>query len=129
MMTGKAVPNAVDEYIAAAHEPARAMLTKMRAAIQAALPEDAVEVISYRMPAFKLGKIVVWFAAFRSHCSLFPTAAVIDRYRNELTGYKCSKGTIQFPLDKPLPVALIKRLARASMELIESERAGKKRKS
>ncbi len=127
MKTGKCSPNTVDEYIAAAHEPARAMLTKMRAAIRAALPADAVEVISYRMPAFKLGKIVVWFAAFQSHCSLFPTAAVMDRYRNGLAGYKCSKGTVQFPLDKPLPVALIKRLAKARMELIESEAASRKR--
>jgi uncharacterized protein YdhG (YjbR/CyaY superfamily) len=77
------------------------------------VPAGASEVISYRIPAFKDDRVLVWFAAFANHCSLFPTNAVIEQFRNELKGYSLSKGTIQFPLDKPLPTALIKRIVKA----------------
>ena len=93
------------------------MLIKMRAAIRSALPAEATEVISYKMPAFKLKKTLVWFAAFRNHCSLFPTAAVLDQFKTELAGYKTSKGTVQFPLEKPLPIALIKKLVKVRLQL------------
>jgi uncharacterized protein YdhG (YjbR/CyaY superfamily) len=92
------------------------MLAKMRVAIRSALPSDADEVISYRMPAFRLKKVLVWYAAFQDHCSLFPTAAVLDQFRDELTRFKTSKGTVQFPLDKPLPSALIKKLVKARLK-------------
>lgn len=105
----------IDQYIAAVPEPARTMLKKMRVAIRSALPPEATEVISYRIPAFKLKKVLVWFAAFKDHCSLFPTAAVIDEFRDELQMYTISKGTIQFPFDKPLPETLIKKLVRARL--------------
>ena len=85
----------------------------MRAAIRAAVPAEATETISYRMPAFKHKRVLVWFAAFASHCSLFPTAAVIERFRDELEGFTTSKGTVQFPIGKPLPIALIKKLVKA----------------
>ena len=91
----------------------------MRALIRSAVPKDATEVISYRMPAFRQKKIIVWYAAFSGHCSLFPTAAVIKKYTDELAGYKISKGTIQFPLDKPLPIALIRRLVKARVAEIQ----------
>jgi uncharacterized protein YdhG (YjbR/CyaY superfamily) len=103
----------VDEYFARIAEPGRGRLSEMRAAIRAAVPAGATEVISYRIPAFRHGKIVVWYAAFAEHCSLFPTAAVIEEFRNELKGYKTAKGTIQFPFRKPLPVDLIKRIVKA----------------
>ena len=112
----KSQPADVDVYVAAIPEPARTMLIKMRAAVRSALPAEANEVISYKIPAFKIQKILVWFAAFRDHCSLFPTAAVLDQFKTELTGYKTSKGTVQFPLDKPLPVALIKKLVNARLQ-------------
>jgi len=105
----------VDQYLAATPELARAMLIKMRAAIRSALPAEATEVISYKMPAFKLKNVVVWFAAFQDHCSLFPAAAVIGQFKAELAAYKTSKGTVQFPLDKPLPIALIKKLVKARL--------------
>ena len=113
----------VDRYIDAAPEPARAMLIKMQAAIRSTLPKDAVEVISYRMPAFRLKKVLVWYAAFQDHCSLFPTAAVMDQFRDQLAAYKTSKGTVQFPLNKPLPVALIKKLVMARLEKSRSQPA------
>ena len=106
----------VNSYIAGVPEPARTMLAKMRAAIRSALPSDADEVISYRMPAFRLKKVLVWYAAFQDHCSLFTTAAVLDQFRDELTRFKTSKGTVQVPLDEPLPLALIKKLVKARLK-------------
>jgi uncharacterized protein YdhG (YjbR/CyaY superfamily) len=65
------------------------------------------------MPAFKHGRILVWFAAFTNHCSLFPTAAVVEAFKTELMGLATSKGTVQFATDKPLPIALIRRMVKA----------------
>jgi uncharacterized protein YdhG (YjbR/CyaY superfamily) len=106
-------PRNIDEYLAGVPEPARITLNKMRAAIRSALPPEASETISYRIPAFKYKVVLVWFAAFSDHCSLFPTASVIEAFKNELKSFSTSKGTIQFPADKPLPIALIKRLVKA----------------
>lgn len=103
----------VEDYFAAVPQPARNVLEKMRLLIRSAVPKDATEVISYRIPAFRRNKIIVWYAAFSSHCSLFPTAAIIAEFKDELKDYKISKGTIQFALDKPLPSALIKRIVKA----------------
>jgi uncharacterized protein YdhG (YjbR/CyaY superfamily) len=85
----------------------------LRATIRSALPRDVTETISYRMPAFKRDGVLVWYAAFAGHCSLFPGASALQRFKNEVAAYKTSKGTIQFALDKPLPVALIKRIVKA----------------
>ena len=106
-------PRTVDEYLACVPEPARAMLGQMRAAIRAAVPSEAAEIISYRIPAFKHKQVLVWFAAFSGHCSLFPTAAIIQEFKDELKSFSTSKGTIHFPLDQPLPTALIEKLVRA----------------
>jgi uncharacterized protein YdhG (YjbR/CyaY superfamily) len=100
------------------------MLMKMRAAIRSAVPPSATETISYRMPAFRTNKgILVWFAAFSNHCSLFPTGAVIEALAKELEGYTTSKGTIHFPTDKPLPTALIKKVVRTRVAQIEAKKA------
>lgn len=114
----------VDEYVAGVADPARGMLEKMRALIRSALPREATETISYRMPAFKHKKLLVWFAAFKNHCSLFPTAAVIERFSDELKGFTIAKGTVQFPLGKPLPATLIKKLVKARLE--QSEGRGRR---
>ena len=114
-------PKTVDEYLAAVPRPARTTLEKVRAAIRSAVPREAIEVISYGIPAFKYKGVLVWFAAFSNHCSLFPTAAVIKRFRNELEGFVISKGTIQFPTDKPLPAALIKKMVKARVAQVESK--------
>jgi len=106
-------PKNVDEYLASVPEPARGTLKKVRAAIWSAVPPEATECISYGMPAFKNKGVLVWFAAFSNHCSLFPTAAVIEAFKKELKGFSTSKGTIQFPTDKPLPAALVKKLVKA----------------
>jgi uncharacterized protein YdhG (YjbR/CyaY superfamily) len=109
----KVAPKNVDEYVAGIPEPARCAFDKMRAAIRSVVPPQAVEIISYGIPAFKDQRVLVWFAAFSNHCSLFPTAAVIEAFSDELRGFSTSKGTIHFPTDKPLPVALVKKVVKA----------------
>jgi uncharacterized protein YdhG (YjbR/CyaY superfamily) len=109
----------VDDYLAGISQPARKQLEKLRSVIASVVPKEATEVISYGIPAFRQKKIVVWYAAFASHCSLFPTAAVIEKFRDDLKSYTISKGTIQFPLDKPLPSALIKRIVKARLAEIQ----------
>ena len=111
--TGQGGPQDVDKYIAAALEPVRSRLKEMRAAIRSAVPAEAVEIISYQIPAFKTKKVLVWYAGFSEHCSLFPTASVIEELRDELGGFTVSKGTVQFPIEKALPTALIKKLVKA----------------
>lgn len=110
---GRSEEAAVAEYIAQVPEPARRMMNELRAIIRSAVPAQATEVISYRIPAFRDKKVLVWYAAFAKHCSLFPTNAVIEMFKDELKDFSISKGTIQFPIGKPLPVALIKRIVKA----------------
>jgi uncharacterized protein YdhG (YjbR/CyaY superfamily) len=105
----------VEEYLARVPEPARSTLNKIRAAIRSAVPPETSEVISYGIPAFRHKVVVMWYAAFSGHCSLFPTASVIEVFKKELEGYSISKGTIRFPIDKPLPAALVKKMVRARM--------------
>lgn len=110
---GKNTPESVDEYVARTPASARSSLKQLRAAIRSVVPAEATEVISYRIPAFNHNRILVWFAAFSEHCSLFPKASVIEKFKEELKGFPTSKGTIHFPHDKPLPIALIKRIVKA----------------
>jgi uncharacterized protein YdhG (YjbR/CyaY superfamily) len=113
----------IDDYLAGVPQPARGTLKKIRAAIRSAVPPEATETISYGIPGFRYSKeVLVWFAAFSDHCSLFPTAAVIAAFKNELKGFSTSKGTIQFPTDKPLPAALVKKLVKARVAQNESKK-------
>ena len=99
----------VDEYLANTPEPAQSTLKHIRAVIKSVVPKETTEVISYGIPMFKFNGMLVGYAAFKKHCSLFPTGSgVLDRFAKELKGYRTSKGTIQFPPDKPLPDALIR---------------------
>jgi uncharacterized protein YdhG (YjbR/CyaY superfamily) len=108
-----APPRNVDEYFAGVPEPARSALHQMRATIRSAVPPEATEAISYRIPAFRYNGPLLCYAAFSNHCSLFPTAAVIAAFKKELEGYTTSKGTIHFPLNKPLPTTLLRKLVKA----------------
>ena len=121
---GHGVPKNVDEYLAGVPQPARSTLNKIRAAIRSAVPSEATETISYGIPAFKHKGVLVWFAAFSNHCSFFPTAYVIEAFKNELKGFSTSKGTIHFPTDKPLPSALVKKMVKLRVAQVE----GKKRR-
>jgi uncharacterized protein YdhG (YjbR/CyaY superfamily) len=116
-------PTTVDEYFGRLHEPARSTLNSMRAAIRSAVPRAATETISYQMPAFAHQGVLVWYAVFADHCSLFPTGSVLQAFKDDLEEFKTSKGTVQFPLDKPLPLALIKRIVKARV----AQAAAKKR--
>jgi len=116
-------PKTIDEYLVGVSEPARATLSKMRAVILSAAPKETEEVISYKIPAFKYKNVLVWFAAFADHCSFFPTAAVIEAFREDLQGFTLSKGTIQFPLNKPLPAALVKKMVRMRVAQAEKKKS------
>jgi uncharacterized protein YdhG (YjbR/CyaY superfamily) len=118
----KGAPKNVDEYMARVPEPARSTLTKLRAAIRSAVPPEATETISYRIPAIRYKGILVWFAAFSDHCSLFPTASVIAAFKHDLKDFSTSKGTIHFPLHKPLPTELIKKLVKARLAEVRNKR-------
>lgn len=104
-------------YLAAQPPATRAVLRKIRETIRAVAP-DAVDSFSYRIPGVKLdGKALVWYAGFRHHASLYPIGdAIRKRFARELEGYETSKGTVRFPLDKPLAVGLVKRLVKARVE-------------
>ena len=112
-MKSKLPANTVEEYLAGTAEPARSTLKHIRAVIKSVVPKETTEVISYRIPMFKYKGMLVGYAAFAKHCSLFPTGSgVIERFARELKPYRTSKGTIQFPSDKPLPDALLKKIVK-----------------
>ena len=114
MKKGAATAKNVDDYLAALPAEARSSLEAIRKAVRAAAPK-AAEVISYQMPMYKQNGMIVGFAAFKDHCSLFPGAKPVATFKDELKAYKTSKGTIQFPIGKPLPAALVKKLVKARL--------------
>lgn len=116
----QSIPRTVDEYIAAQPEAVRPKLEQVRAAIRKAVPE-AVEGIGYRMPGYKLrGKPMLYFAGFKEHYSLFAASGTFfAQLAEELAGYEVRKGTVHFPLGKPVPVRLITRIAKLRAAGIE----------
>ena len=111
----------VEAYLAEVPEPARTTLEKVRAMIRSVVPAEATEGLSYGMPAFRYRGALVGYAAFKDHCSFFPmNASLIDTMKEELKGYRTSKGTLQFPSDKPLPATLLKKMVK--VRIAENER-------
>ncbi|MBK9333128.1 MAG: DUF1801 domain-containing protein [Ignavibacteria bacterium] len=103
-------PADIDGYIAGFPEEIRVILNKLRETIRKAAP-GAREGINYGIPAYRLnGKEVVYFAAFKNHIGIYPAPRGVDEFKKELAEYKGGKGTVQFPLDKPLPLRLISRI-------------------
>jgi uncharacterized protein YdhG (YjbR/CyaY superfamily) len=126
MRSSSKVPKDIDEYLASVPEPARTTLSKVRAAIRAAVPSEATEAITYRMPTFKYKGALLAFGAFKNHCSLFPMSlAVVAAFKKELKNFPTSKGTIHFPLDKPLPAALLKKIVKARIAQNEERKRSK----
>src|SRR5712692_6571088 len=99
----------IDEYIKTFPEDVQSILEKMRQTIRKAAPE-AEEAISYQMPTFKLNGNLVHFAAFKNHVSFFPTARGVEAFKKELSRFKGSRGTVQFPLDRPIPYDLVRKI-------------------
>jgi uncharacterized protein YdhG (YjbR/CyaY superfamily) len=102
-------PNEVDKYIAGFPKETRKRLEQIRATVRKAAP-GAEEVISYQMPAFKYHGILVFFAAYKNHIGFYPTASGIETFKKELSNYKGAKGSVQFPLNQPLPLTLIAKI-------------------
>ena len=119
----------IDEYIATFPEEIQKKLEELRATIKASAP-DAEEKISYQMPTFTLKGNLVHFAAFKKHIGFYPVPTGIEEFKNELSVYEGGKGSVKFPLDKPIPFDLISRIVkfRVKENLERAEAKGKKRK-
>jgi uncharacterized protein YdhG (YjbR/CyaY superfamily) len=128
MRTKQAAPEDIDEYIAGFPKDVQAILEKIRMTIRKAAPE-AEETISYQIPTFTLHGNLVHFAAFKNHVGLYPAPRGHETFKDELSAYEGGKGTVRFPLDKPIPFALITRIVkfRVKKNLERAKAKGKKR--
>jgi uncharacterized protein YdhG (YjbR/CyaY superfamily) len=111
MEGNKGHPTTIDEYISQFPEDVQHILAKIRAVIKESAPE-AVEIISYQMPAFYLNGYLVWFGGYPHHIGFYPKGTGIDAFKEELSAYKWRKGSVQFPLDKPIPYELISKIVK-----------------
>lgn len=111
MDTNKTIPATIDEYIAGFPKDVQQILQKIRMTIHEAAPE-AQEKISYQMPTFYLKGNLVHFAAFKEHIGFYPVPTGIEKFKKELSVYKQGKGSVQFPLDQPMPYALITKIVK-----------------
>ena len=111
MKTKLTTSEGIDEYVAGFSAEVRSRLQKIRATIRQAAP-DAEEAIKYRMPTFTLQGNLVHFAAFKRHIGFYPTSSGIRRFKKELSNYEGAKGSVRFPLEKPVPLALISKIVK-----------------
>jgi uncharacterized protein YdhG (YjbR/CyaY superfamily) len=111
MKTNQSSSPKIDAYIAAFPEDVQAILKKIRSTIQNAAP-DAEETINYGIPTFTLKGNLVHFAGFKKHIGFYPTPTGIEKFKKELSVYEGAKGSVQFPLDKPIPYALISKIVK-----------------
>ena len=125
-MPAQSTPATIDEYIATFPPDVQAILKKIRATIRAAAPE-AEQKISYRMPAFALDRILIYFAAFKNHIGIYPPVRGDDKLIKELARHRGEKGNLKFPLDEPIPYKLISKIVRLRMKE-HAERVRSKRK-
>ena len=122
MTARKARPESISEYIEAAPNPARKKLQEMRACIRKAAP-GATEGMKWGMPAFSYKRILVTFAAHKNHIGFYPTPSAVKAHAKELAKFHTARGSIQFPLEKPLPLSLIRKITVFRMrESIEQDR-------
>jgi uncharacterized protein YdhG (YjbR/CyaY superfamily) len=126
MKRSRTAPQDIDQYIAGFPPAVRAKLTRLRAAIRKAAPQ-AKEAIKYQMPTFTQHGNLVHFAAYQHHIGFYPAPRAIERFKEELSAYEGSKGTVRFPLDKPVPVGLIGRIVKFRVQQ-DRERAAARKK-
>ena len=127
MRPNQRTPGTIDEYIAGFPVPVQESLEKMRKTIRKAAP-NAEETISYQMPAFTLEGSLVYFAAFKNHIGLYPRPTAIKKFKRELSPYEGAKGTVRFPLDKPIPLALISKIVKFRVKENLARAAAKQKK-
>lgn len=125
MKSSESIHRSVDEYIGSFPEEVGKLLRKLRETIRTAAP-NAEEKISYQIPTFFLKRNLVHFAAFKSHIGFYPGASGIANFKKELSGYKTAKGSVQFPMEKPIPFSLIRKIVRFRVTE-ENVRAAKKK--
>lgn len=126
MQADKQSPQTIDEYIAGFSPEVQQVLEEIRHTVRTAAPE-ATEAISYQMPTYRLKGNLVHFAAFKHHIGFYPTPSGIEGFQDELAGYVSAKGSVQFPLDQPMPLALIRRIVQFRVQE-NLENAAKKAK-
>jgi uncharacterized protein YdhG (YjbR/CyaY superfamily) len=128
MCASKRKFKSIEEYIDTFPKNVGDILQKLRQTIKVAAPE-AEETISYQMPAFKLNGLLVWFAAFKNHIGFYPKVSAIEAFNEKLTGYKVSKGTIQFPLKEPIPYELVAEIVKFRVQENSSKNKQRSNKS
>lgn len=109
----------IDECIKTYPQETQQVLQKIRKIIKDEVPQEATEAIKYGIPTFILNGNLIHFSGYKKHVGLYPTPSVIDHFKNELKGYKTSKGAIQFPLDKPIPYDLIKKIVKYRISQVQ----------
>ena len=124
-MMDRTKPHDIDKYIAGFTKEKQKLLKQLRYSIRKAAPK-AQETISYGMPAFKQDGMLVYFAAWKDHIGFYPTSSGIKEFKNDLSAFKVSKGTVQFPLDKPLPTGLVTKIVKFRVKENLEKRAKKK---
>ena len=120
MKKSKKLPMNIDEYIADYSPEVRIILEQIRSTIRKVAP-DAVETIKYQMPTFVLHENLVHFAAYKNHIGFYPTPSGIEKFKDEIAVYKYAKGSVQFPIDKPIPLKLIEKVVAFRVKEVEKK--------
>jgi len=126
MMTDSGSPRNIDEYIAGFPPDVQAILEQVRTRIKKVAP-DAEEAIKYQIPTFVLNRNLVHFAAFKNHIGFYPSPSGIEAFKDELSRYKGAKGSVQFPIDKPMPLSLIEKIVKFRVKEAQAKSKAKKR--
>ena len=126
MKTASGSPSNIDEYIASFPRDVQAVLDEIRNTIKKAAP-DADEAIKYRIPTFVLNENLVHFAAFKHHIGFYPAPSGVEAFKQELSRYEGAKGSVQFPIDKPMPLKLIEKIVKFRAKEARGKSAAKKK--
>jgi len=126
MKSAQDLPKNIDEYIASFPPEVQEILEQIRTTIREAAP-DASEAIKYRMPTFFLNENLVHFAAFKNHVGFYPTPSGIEKFEVELSSYEGAKGSVRFPIDKPMPLKLIRKIVAFRVKEVQAKASAKKK--